>query len=64
MSDYNYATFDIAREEPSFAAFGSRLHAGDPAPSFPLEDLNTGEAVEMTGLWARGPAVLEFGSFT
>ena len=64
MSEYNYATFDMAREEPPFVAFGNRLHAGERAPSFVLEDLDTGDAVEMASLWASGLAVLEFGSFT
>ena len=64
MSDYNYATFDMAREEPPFVAFGNRLHAGEQAPAFLLEDLETGEAVDMATLWANGPAILEFGSFT
>ncbi len=64
MSFYNYATFDMAREEAPFAEFTQRLHAGEPAPEFTLEDLDSGRMVPMGELWANGPAVLEFGSFT
>ena len=64
MSDYNYATFDMVRETPPFEAFGNRLHAGEAAPTFLLEDLDTGEQVDMAALWAGGPSILEFGSFT
>ena len=34
------------------------------APSFPLEDLATGETVDMKDLWSTGVTVMEFGSFT
>ncbi len=64
MTEYNYSTFDMAREQAPFVAFGNRLHAGEQAPTFLLEDLDTGEAVDMATLWASGLAVLEFGSFT
>ncbi len=61
---YNYDHFVMANEEAPFAAFGSRLHAAERAPEFALEDLDTGRTVPMSELWANGPAVLEFGSFT
>ncbi len=64
MSEYNYSTFDMGREEPPFVSFANRLHAGEPAPTFLLEDLDTGDDVDMATLWAGGLAVLEFGSFT
>ncbi len=64
MSFYNYATFDLSREEAPFARFADGLHAGEPAPEFSLEDLGSGRMVPMGELWASGPAVLEFGSFT
>ncbi len=64
MSEYNYPTFDMAKEEAPFVRFGSRLHAGEQAPTFLLEDLDTGEPVDMAGLWSDGPGILEFGSFT
>ncbi len=54
----------MANEEAPFAEFGRRLHAGEQAPEFALEDLDSGRAVPMGELWANGPAVLEFGSFT
>lgn len=64
MDDYNYAVFDMAKEEPVFGEFGKSLHAGERAPSFALEDLATGEQVELRSLWSSGVAILEFGSFT
>lgn len=64
MSDYNYETFDLTLEEPAFEAFRQLLHVGERAPSFPLEDLRTGETVEMSSLWKGRTAVIEFGSFT
>ena len=63
MSDYNYATFDIAEEDPHFAAFSNGLHVGEPAPGGVLESLDGG-TVAMDSLWVTGLAVLEFGSFT
>jgi hypothetical protein len=60
---YNYSEFVVSKEE--FADFA--LHAPKVtmrAPSFPLEDLATGNTVQMSELWASGVAVVEFGSFT
>jgi hypothetical protein len=63
--DYNYAVFDLQREQPVIDAMAhSELHAGGRAPSFPLVDLATGETVEMKELWRDGLVVIEFGSFT
>jgi hypothetical protein len=63
--EYNYAVFDLPREEPKIQAFGEfPLRPGGQAPSFPLEDLDGGAIVEMKELWAGGPVILEFGSFT
>lgn len=64
MTAYNYPDFDMAREMPPFDAFRERLHAGEKAPDFPLEDLDGGATVNMKELWAAGPAIIEFGSFT
>ncbi len=64
MSDYNYAVFDLAREEVVFDTYKRTTFAGQRAASFPVEDLASGETVEMSSLWATGPAVLEFGSLT
>ena len=62
-SEYNYDTFVPDPEElVNFAAKGPR--ATSRAPSFPLEDLATGETVQMEELWADGVAIMEFGSFT
>ena len=64
MSDYNYDTFDLAREEPAFGAFPELLKVGERAPNAVLEDLETGEPVSLRRLASSGVAVLEFGSFT
>ena len=64
MSDYNYAVFDMAKEEKPFHEFANHLHAGERAPDFPLEDHETGETINLSSLWNSGLAVIEFGSFT
>ena len=64
MDDYNYAVFDLPSEDPVFAAFKLRMFVGERAPSFPLEDLATGQTVPMKSLWDKGLAILEFGSLT
>ncbi len=62
-AQYNYSVFAGGSEE--FEAFAAHApKATMRAPSFPLEDLATGETVEMNSLWRRGVAILEFGSFT
>ena len=61
--DYNYSVFVGGQEEfQNFAAHAPKVTMR--APSFPLEDLATGETVEMKELWKGGVAVIEFGSFT
>lgn len=63
--EYNYATFDMDREAPVIEAFVDvTVRPGTRAPSFPLEDLDSGEPVEMRELWRDGLAIIEFGSFT
>lgn len=64
MAEYNHSVFNLAAEEPFFEAFKNRLHVGERAPSFALEDLRTQETVQMKSLWAQAPAIIEFGSFT
>jgi hypothetical protein len=65
VEEYNYAVFDLGREEPKIQAFSEfPLRPGGRAPSFALEDLDGAALVEMKELWAAGPAILEFGSFT
>lgn len=63
MTDYNYDTFNMAAEDPHFAAFVDGLHVGDSAPTGELETPDGG-TVAMDSLWTTGLAVLEFGSFT
>jgi hypothetical protein len=61
--EYNYSEFVASPNE--FLDFA--VHAPKAtmrAPSFALEDLATGETVQMSELWASGVAVIEFGSFT
>jgi hypothetical protein len=63
--DYNYSVFDIRVEQAPLEAFpDTSPHVGRVAPDFPLEDLETGEIVRMKSLWAKGPVVIEFGSYT
>lgn len=64
MSDYNYAEFDMPSEMPNFQKFPSILHVGERAPDFALEDLETGETVNIKDLCSDGLVVAEFGSFT
>lgn len=62
-TDYNYDVFTGGQED--FLDFA--MHAPKAtmrAPSFPLEELATGETVEMKNLWKTGVTVIEFGSFT
>lgn len=60
---YNYGEFEPHNEEfLDFAMKSPKVTMR--APSFPLEDLETGATVEMKELWKTGIAVLEFGSFT
>ena len=64
MDDYNYDVFDMARESPVFAEFRTSLHVGERPPSFPVEDLATGDQIELSSLWRNSVAIIEFGSFT
>ena len=60
---YHYSTFEFHTEEfNNFSANAPK--ATMRAPSFPLEDLNSGENVEMKELWKSGVVVVEFGSFS
>ena len=62
-TDYNYDVFTGGQED--FLEFA--MHAPKVtmrAPSFPVEELATGETVEMKNLWKSGVTVIEFGSFT
>lgn len=61
--EYNYSEFVASSNEfVDFAVQAPKVTMR--APSFPLEDLATGQTVQMSELWASGIAVLEFGSFT
>jgi hypothetical protein len=64
MPEYNYAKFDLPTELVPFEYFPDFVNVGTGAPSFPLQDLSTGETVEMKNLWSKGYAIIEFGSFT
>lgn len=60
---YNYDVFEVhSAEFINFARDAPK--ATERAPSFPLEDLASGETVEMKDLWKRGVTLIEFGSFT
>jgi len=64
VTDYNYKDFEMAREMPPFDEFRNSLFVGEKAPDFELEDLDTGQPVQLSSLWKSGPAIIEFGSFT
>lgn len=62
-SDYNYDVFTGGQED--FLDFA--MHAPKVTmrgPSFALEELATGETIEMKDFWKKGVTVIEFGSFT
>ena len=64
-SEYNYSVFNLKAEMGKFAEFQDLpLHPGREAPDFPLEDLDTSQAVRLKDLWSDGLVVIEFGSFT
>ncbi len=63
--EYNYSVFVMDREMPVIEAFPEvPIPLGSRAPSFPLEDLDTGATVEMSELWRDSLVLIEFGSFT
>jgi hypothetical protein len=63
IKHYNYSVFEVAPNEfLDFATHAPKVTMR--APSFPLEDVKTGEKVEMKDLWKAGLVVIEFGSFT
>ena len=60
---YNYSVFDASPSE--FAEFAT--HAPKVtmrAPSFLLEDFETGRKIQIKDLWKSDVVVMEFGSFT
>ncbi len=63
--EYNYSVFVMEREQPVIEAFGENaIRPGTRAPSFALEELDSGDTVEMKELWRHGLVVIEFGSLT
>jgi hypothetical protein len=63
--DYNYAVFNLDAEKDKITEFQDHpLHAGRNAADFPVEDLATGQTVQLKDLWTDGVVVIEFGSFT
>jgi len=62
-TDYNYDVFTGSQED--FLDFAMRApKVTMRAPSFPVEELASGETVEMKEFWKTGVTVIEFGSFT
>ena len=60
---YNYDVFEVHSEE--FLKFATHApKVTERAPSFSLEDLETGKTIEMKELWKSGVTLIEFGSFT
>ena len=64
MDDYNYPVFDLPVEMKPFELFSAAPNAGKKAPTYPLEDLDSGETIEMKDLWKKEFVIIEFGSFT
>ena len=63
VEDYNYCTWNPGSE--SFEDFASEApQITNCAPSFPVEDLATGETVQLKDIWRKGVTIVEFGSFT
>lgn len=61
--EYNYAVFEAALQEFfEFAVTAPKVTTR--APSFPLEELSTGDTVDMKDLWISDAVIIEFGSFT
>jgi hypothetical protein len=62
-TDYNYDVFTGGQEDfLDFAMHAPKVNMR--APSFPVEELASGETVEMKDFWKKGVAVIEFESFT
>lgn len=65
---YNYDRFDLyvesGRDDQEFSTFFDQLHAGGRAPDAKLTQLEDGEVVALSELWAERDLVVEFGSFT
>ena len=60
---YNYDRFKFSLNEfHNFAVLAPKVTMR--APSFALEDLVTGNTVELKDLWKTDIALIEFGSFT
>ena len=63
VEDYNYSTLNPGSE--SFEDFANEApQVTNRAPSFPVEDLATGETVQLKDIWRKGVTIVEFGSFT
>ena len=63
VEDYNYSTWNPGSE--SFEDFASEApQITSRAPSFPVENLATGETVQLKEIWRKGVTIVEFGSFT
>lgn len=62
---YNYTHFNPGAEAGKFLEFARQGPlVTERAPSFPVEDLETGKIIEMKELWRKGVVVIEFGSFS
>ena len=63
LSRYNYDAFIPQNFEP-WMNFDASPPLGEPAPDFPLWDLD-GNATRLSAIWARyAYTIVEFGSFT
>jgi len=63
LLDYNYDAFVPAKFEP-WLNFAASPPLGQPAPDFPLWNLD-GSETRLSALWSRSSfLIVEFGSFT
>jgi len=61
---YNYATFAPEHFEP-LMRFEASPPLGQPAPDFPLWQMEDGAATRLSAIWSQHKfTVVEFGSFT
>lgn len=64
MTIYNYSSFPLDGDMADFERFGDVLRVGSKAPDHDLVDARSGETVRLSDYYAKGAAVVEFGSFT
>lgn len=65
MDTYNYTKFEMSDEETNhFERFYEAPNAGTVAPDFALENLATGDTIQLQDLWKGDAVIMEFGSYS